>query len=34
MRCNMCLKIYELDPSHFLPAPGLEMHACFKKKQK
>ena len=25
---NMCLKIYELDPAHFLPAPGLVWEAC------
>ena len=28
---NMCMKIYELDPSHFLPAPGLAWQACLNK---
>ena len=25
------LEIYELDPAHFLSAPGLQWHACLKK---
>ena len=29
---NKCIKIYEVDPAHFLPAPGLAWHACLKKK--
>ena len=28
---NMCIKIYELDPPHFLSAPGLAWQACLKK---
>ena len=28
---NMCIKVYELDPAHFLFAPGLAWQACFKK---
>ena len=28
---NMCLNIYELDPVHFLSAPGLAWQACLKK---
>ena len=28
-----CLKVYELDPAHFLSAPGLARQACQKKKQ-
>ena len=28
---NMCIKIYELDPAHFLSAPGLAWQACLKK---
>ena len=27
---NMCIKIYELDPAHFLSAPGLAWQACLK----
>ena len=27
----MYLEIYELDPAHFLSAPGLAWHACLKK---
>ena len=27
----MCIKIYQLDPAHFLSAPGLEWQACLKK---
>ena len=26
-----CIEIYELDPSHFLSAPGLTWQACLKK---
>ena len=28
---NMCLEIYELDPTYFVSAPGLERQACLKK---
>ena len=28
---NMCIKVYELDPAHFLAAPGLAWQACLKK---
>ena len=28
---NKCIKIYELDPAHFLSAPGLAWQACSKK---
>ena len=28
---NTCLKIYELDPAHFLSLPGLAWQACLKK---
>ena len=28
---NMCIKVYELDPAHFLSAPGLAWPACLKK---
>ena len=28
---NMCLEIYELDPTYFVSAPGLEWQACLKK---
>ena len=27
----MCIKVYELDPAHFLNAPGLAWQACLKK---
>ena len=27
---NKCIEIYELDPVHFLPAPGLVWQACLK----
>ena len=27
----MCIKVYELDPAHFLPEPGLAWQACLKK---
>ena len=30
---NTCIKLYELDPAHFLPLPGLAWQACLKKKQ-
>ena len=28
---NMCIKVHELDPAHFLIAPGLAWQACLKK---
>ena len=28
---NMCIKVYELDPAHFLSAPALPWQACLKK---
>ena len=28
---NMCIKVYELDPFHFLSLPGLAWQACLKK---
>ena len=28
---NMCNKVYELDPAHFLSAPGLAWQACLEK---
>ena len=28
---NMCMKVYELDPAHFLSLPGLVWQACLKK---
>ena len=28
---NKCLEVYELDPAHFLPLPGLAWQACLKK---
>ena len=28
---NMCIELYELDPAHFLSAPGLAWQACLKK---
>ena len=28
---NICIKVYELDPAHFLFAPGLTWQACLKK---
>ena len=28
---DKCIEIYELDPAHFLSAPGLEWQACLKK---
>ena len=27
----MCIKVYELDPAHFLLLPGLTWQACLKK---
>ena len=30
---DKCIEIYELDPAHFLSAPGLAWHACLKKTQ-
>ena len=31
---NMCIKVYELDPPHFLSLPGLTWQACLKKNLK
>ena len=31
---NKCIEIYELDPAHFLSAPGLAWQACLKKRVK
>ena len=31
---NKCIEIYELDPAHFLSAPGLAWEAHVKKKKK
>ena len=28
---NICIKVYELDPAHFLSAPRLAWQACLKK---
>ena len=28
---SMCIKVYELDPAHFLSLPGLAWQACLKK---
>ena len=28
---NMCIEVYELDPTHFLSAPGLVWQGCLKK---
>ena len=28
---NMCIEVFELDPAHFLSAPGLAWQACLKK---
>ena len=28
---NMCIKVYQLGPAHFLSAPGLAWQACLKK---
>ena len=30
---NKCIEIYELDPTHFLSAPGLAWQACLKKRE-
>ena len=30
---DKCIKIYGLDPSHFLSAPGLAWQACLKKRE-
>ena len=30
---NTCIKVYELDPAHFLPLPGLAWQACLKKRK-
>ena len=30
---NTCIKVYELDPAHFLSAPGLVWQACLKKRE-
>ena len=30
---NMCIKVYELDPAHFLSLPGLAWQACLKKQK-
>ena len=27
---NMCIEMYELDPAHFLSAPGLALQAALK----
>ena len=29
---SICIKVYELDPTHFLTAPGLAWQACLKKR--
>ena len=31
MFLKICIEIYELDPAHFLSAPGLAWQACLKK---
>ena len=28
---DMCIKVYKLDPAHFLSLPGLAWQACLKK---
>ena len=28
---DMCIKVYELDPAHFVSLPGLAWQACLKK---
>ena len=30
---NMCIKVYKLDPAHFLSAPGLAWQACLRKQK-
>ena len=30
---NKCIKIYELDPAHFLSAPGIAWQACLKRRK-
>ena len=30
---NMCIKVYELDPAHFLTVPGLAWQACLEKQR-
>ena len=30
---DRCIEMYELDPAHFLSAPGLERQACLEKKK-
>ena len=30
---NMCIKVYEPDPAHFLSAPVLTWQACLKKQK-
>ena len=30
---NTCIKVYELDPAHFLSLPGLAWQACLKKNE-
>ena len=31
---NMCIKVYELDPAHFLSVPGLTWQACLKNRSR
>ena len=31
---NKCIETYQLDPAHFLSAPGLAWQACLKKSEK
>ena len=30
---NKCIEIYEVDPAHFLSAPGLAWQACLKRQK-
>ena len=30
---DKCIEIYELDPAHFLSAPGLAWQACLKRQK-